>query len=193
MKSKYHTRPLIALALFSAASMAAVSAQDAPANQPVAPAPPSEEATKIQAEWLEVHGKLQEAEQKAAVQPKVIAEREKLNVMLEETLIEKEPEMEPKIKDSKALLEKIRENPELEKPQQEQSPEFVEEVKKFQSLETELSVKRNEIVTTDPEVQTQYKTLEKTMINEMTKIEPETPLLIAKRESLAKQFQQLQQ
>lgn len=192
MKSKYHTQPLIALALLSVASLATVNAQEPPASPPVTPAPPSEEATKVQKEWLEVQGKLQQVEQQAAVRPEVVAESDKLTVMLEKSMTEKDPALEPKLKESKELLAKLRTDPELAKPQAEQSPEFVESMRRFQSLETELAEKRNQIVATEPEVKSQYKVVQNVMVEEMTKIEPETPQLLAKRESLAKQFQELQ-
>lgn len=183
------SRSLIAIAVLT---LPLASAQEAPPKAPVAPAPATKEVADLQTEWLEVQGKIQRTEQQAAVQPRVIAERDKFASVLEKKMIENDPEVETKIEESKELVEKLQASPEISKPPGEQSPEFTKEVEELQSLEKELSAKRQKAVEETPEIRTMYESLQTAMVKEMEKIDPEIPQLLAKRDELAMRFQELQ-
>ncbi len=198
MQSRYTSpesrRTLTSAALLFCAALLPLKAQDVPpAVAPEQPAKPASELEKVYAELMSVQQKLQVAEQRAAAKPEVVAQREQFEAAVEEAMIEEEPEVEAKLEKTKELVQKLRESPDFAKTPDEQSPEFTADLTEFRSLQQELAVHRMEAIEKQPEVKAKGETLQKLFIKEMTKVEPDTPDLLAKRDALAERFEELKQ
>ncbi len=147
---------------------------------------------ELQQQFSQVNTRIQEVQQKAMQVEKVQQEQEKFNETINKVVAEKNPEAEGLIEKRQALFDKIVNNPELQKPVEERGEALQKDIQEYQTLEQQVAPLIQQALS-EPVVAESRTQLEEVLMDEMTKIDPETPQLFAMRDQLVDRYQQLMQ
>jgi hypothetical protein len=180
-------------ALLMAGWVVSASAQQPAVEQGKQPSPEQiQKINQLQAELHQVNARIQAAQQKAHQKPDVREARVAYETTLNQAMIEQDPEIETVLEQREQLLSRIMEHPDLQKSPDQRSPAFMEEVQRYQSLEQRLQPVAREAAAVPAVAESRDKYQEK-LISEMEKVDPETPRLLAARDNIVRQYEQVMQ
>jgi len=167
-------------------------AQSAPAPAPQAPAPQAQDPQAMLEQLEALNQRLAAAEQEARTVPEVQKEQAQYEESLTKAVVEENPELEEAVEVRNALVQELQGHPDLQKPETEWSAEFQAEVQQYRQLEQAIAPKRAEVARTS-ELMEKWQKVETVLVEEMSKVDPEVPNLLAYRTELVQRIQQAQQ
>jgi len=166
--------------------------QSSPAPAPQAPAQQAQDPQTMLAQLEALNQRLATAEQEARTAPEVQKEQAQYEESLTKAVVDENPDLEQPVEVRNALVQKLQGHPDLQKPESEWSAEFQAEVQQYRQLEQAIAPKRAEVART-PELMEKWEKVETVLVEEMSKVDPEVPNLLAYRTDLVQRIQQAQQ
>lgn len=195
--------PAILLAVATLAIAGVATAQDAgsgaaprPRGQAAPQGQPSpqkmQKLRNIRSQIEQITQKLSSAQQEALKKEKVQEKQIEFRKAMSVAIVKQNPEMESVLEEHDTLAEKLENSPDLKKPQGQRSQKFQQRLQKYRQLQQKVSAERQKAAQKE-KVQKKRKAFENLLISEMSKVEPETPQLMEKRQGLMQQFRALRQ
>ncbi len=192
-KLKYHLRRTLtvpALILSFGAHAIAQEAIEAPAEAPPAAAT-QEPMENIHAALQEIDSRLSSAQEKALEVEEVKNAQKALEKQVNDLIIEGNPELEAVLKEHADLQQELIEHPELQNPTAPPSEEVQQRIQEYQALEHQIGPAR-QAAFQDTAVRDARDAFQSQLLEEMEKIDPDTPQLIERGQALIAKLQEQQ-
>lgn len=153
----------------------------APAAPHKLPAPSSAQphAGPLQAQMAEAQARVMKAQQQALTKPAVQKEMKSVEKMVKARMVKADPGTKPDLARLEKLENQLKALSKDKQPAPEESQPIVQEAQQIARKLAPVQAK----VMQEPDVQKRLNELEKTVMKEMTAIDPEVPQLIAKLKS----------
>ncbi|MEM1157524.1 MAG: hypothetical protein AAF649_05505 [Verrucomicrobiota bacterium] len=141
--------------------------------------------------FREVHNQIHEIQMQATQSDAVKKAQDQFSETMNKAMLQADPEIEEDLKKSNALLEQIRNHPEIDDPRaREMNLELKKMLLDYRFLERKLTPARKE-ASEAPECKKELENLEKVTLAEMKKIHPEIEDLMNRKEELAARYREL--
>lgn len=162
-------------------------------GQPGAQQPTAEQQQQIaqlQQQYEQISQRLQSIQNEAMQADEVQAKREEFDAALNKAIVEANPAAEPLVEQRAEVLTALLDHEDVEKPMDQRSAEFNQQVEVFQNLEQQLAPLRQQ-ASAQPEVMEHQQEYETVLTEKMEEIDSETPNLLAAHNQIMQQFQQI--
>ena len=184
--SRWPRRIYGALAAFLMTGLAVSASAQQPSPEQI------QKINQLQAELHQVNARIQAAQQKAHEEPAVREARVAYETTLNKVMVKQDPEIATVLEQREQLLSRIMDHPDIQKAPDQRSPEFMQEVQRYQSLEQRLQPVARQ-ASADPAVTESREEYQEKLISQMEKVDPETPQLLAARDNIVRQYEQVMQ
>lgn len=173
---------------------AAVHAQAPEGPPPQAEQPPAQENPMQQANMRlqQIDARLSAAQERAMETDKVSEQREKLDELVRDRILESDEDLASALDEHQELQEELMAHPELQDPTTPPSEEVQARIQEYQQLDQRIAPARQAAMQSESVVEAQEE-FRAVLISEMERVEPETQDLIEEGQRLMQQMEQMQQ
>ncbi len=179
----------VGAALLSSSALAQVQGQPVQAQVETDPEV-QQELLQVREQLENLESRIKDIEDRALQGEELQAAQAQYYERLKSVAIKKTPAIRSKIERQDVLIEELKDDPELGKPAAERSETFNEKLGEFRQLRSEITPVVQSVVD-QPEVQEEYGKFQEKMVEEMKEIDPTADQLLAQRDQLFEQYQQL--
>lgn len=146
----------------------------------------------LRQKFIEVSQRINAIQQQAIQDDSVKEKHDMFNTAMNEAVLKLDNGAKEWIDEQETLRNKILGSEELTNPDAQRSPEFMDDVQKYQALEQRLAPMRQQVAQEAAVVEKQ-KAFEQALISKMEEIDPETPQLLSSRDEIIDQYRQTMQ